>query len=89
MTADRSRSPGYRGTLAPREDRLARPWTAGVIGIFLLVFALSGLGVPSRLFPEPTPVPLPTGPLPSIPVPSFSIPAEPSPLPSPVPSPSR
>jgi hypothetical protein len=85
MTADRPRQPGYRGTLPPRSERLARPWVAGVFAIFLLVFVLAAVGMPSRLFPEPTPVPLPSAPLPSVPVPSFSIPAEPSPGASPSP----
>jgi hypothetical protein len=53
---------GYRGTLPPREDRLARPWLLVVAGIFVLIFVLSFLGVPSRLIPDPTPVPVPTTP---------------------------
>lgn len=54
------RDPGYRGSLPPREDRLARPWLLAVIGIFVLIFVLAFLGVPSRFTPEPTPVPIPT-----------------------------
>ena len=52
--------PGYRGALPTRVDRLARPWIVTVVAIFVLVFVLSVLGLPSRLFPEPTPVPLPS-----------------------------
>lgn len=54
------RQPGYRGALRPREDRLAAPWVLTVVAIFVLVFVLSVLGVPSRFFPEPTPVPTPS-----------------------------
>ncbi len=67
----REREPGYRGSLPPREDRLARPWILAVFAIFVLVFVLSFLGVPSRFIPEPTPVPLP-----SVPAPSASVSAE-------------
>jgi hypothetical protein len=67
---------------------LARPWVAGVIAIFALVFVLAALGLPSRLFPEPTPAPFPTFPLPSIPTPTFTLPAEETPGLSPEPSPS-
>lgn len=63
----RPSEPGYRGSLPSRDDRLARPWILAVFGIFVLVFVLSFLGVPTRLFPEPT-----LAPLPSIPVPSAS-----------------
>jgi hypothetical protein len=89
MTADRSGAPGYRGTLAPRNDRLARPWVAGVIAIFALVFVLAALGLPSRLFPEPTPAPFPTFPLPSPLTPTFTPEETPdlSPEVSPEPSP--
>lgn len=68
---DRDRQPGYRGSLPPREDRLARPWIIAVFAIFVLVFVLSFLGVPSRFVPEPTPVPLP-----SVPAPSASVSAD-------------
>lgn len=73
--------PGYRGSLPTRDDRLARPWILLVVGIFLLVIALSVVGIPSRLIPDPTPVPLPS--LPSFPEsvepsPSASASAEPS-----------
>ncbi len=54
--------PGYRKSLATREDRLARPWILTILGIFVLVLVLSLLGLPSRLFPEPTPIPLPSTP---------------------------
>ncbi|MGH2456721.1 MAG: hypothetical protein ACRDHD_10765 [Candidatus Limnocylindria bacterium] len=48
---------GYRGALAPRNDRLARPWVVVVIAGFLLMFVLSFMGLPSGLFPEETPLP--------------------------------
>ena len=54
------RTPGYRGALPTRDDRLARPWILTVIGIFVLVLVLSVLGVPSRFIPDPTPIPLPS-----------------------------
>ena len=56
---DAKREPGYRGSLPPREDRLAKPWLMIVAGIFVLIILLSVAGVPSRFFPEPTPVPTP------------------------------
>jgi len=68
---DPRREPGYRGTLATRDDRLARPWILAVLGIFALVLVLSVAGIPSRFFPEPTPLPL-SSPIPSIPEPSAS-----------------
>jgi cytoskeletal protein RodZ len=64
-TNDPARSPGYRGALPPREDRLARPWIMLVLAAFVLILVLSVLGVPSRFIPEPTPVPLPSVPAPS------------------------
>lgn len=69
-----SRPAGYRGALAEREDRLARPWVVAIIVIFLLILVLSFAGLPSRLIAEPTPVPLP-----SVPFPSASIGASPAP----------
>jgi cytoskeletal protein RodZ len=54
--------PGYRGALPTREDRLARSWIIAVIAIFVLVFVLAVLGVPSRFIPDPTAVPLPSNP---------------------------
>jgi hypothetical protein len=63
--------PGYRGSLPTRDDRLARPWIIAVLGIFLLVIALSLAGIPSRFIPDPTPVPLPS-------LPTISESAEPS-----------
>lgn len=68
------REPGYRGSLPPREDRLARPWILAVIGIFVLIFVLSFLAIPSRFIPEPTPVPVP-----SVPAPSASVSASAAP----------
>jgi hypothetical protein len=67
------RAPGYRGALAPRTDRLARIWVAVVGAVLVLIFVLPLFGIPSRLFPEPTAVPIP-----SIPVPSGSLEAGPS-----------
>ncbi|MCA1570350.1 MAG: hypothetical protein LC798_08560 [Chloroflexi bacterium] len=67
MTTSQSRGPepsrnepGYRGSLPSREDRLARPWILVVLGIFVLVIALSIAGIPSRFIPDPTAPPLPT-----------------------------
>ena len=74
QTTDPKREPGYRGSLPPREDGLARPWILAVLGIFVLVVVLSLVGVPSRFIPEPTPLPTPS----STPVPSASASAEPS-----------
>ena len=73
-TTDPKREPGYRGSLPPREDGLARPWILAVLGIFVLVIVLSVAGVPSRFIPDPTPLPTPS----STPVPSESPSAEPS-----------
>jgi hypothetical protein len=55
-----TRQPGYRGALRPRGDRLAAPWILTVFAIFVLIFLLSFLGVPSRFFPEPTLAPTPS-----------------------------
>lgn len=57
--ADRtSRPAGYRGALAERDDRLAKPWVVTVIVIFLLMLVLAFAGLPSRLLEEPVqPVP--------------------------------
>ena len=74
-TTDPKREPGYRGSLPPRDDGLARPWILAVLGIFVLIVVLSIAGVPSRFIPEPTPLPVPS----STPVPSESPSAEPSP----------
>ncbi len=62
-TNDPGRAPretGYRGALPPREDRLAVPWIAIVVGIFVLIIVLSLLGIPSRFAPEETPLPSPS-----------------------------
>ena len=72
----RRESPGYRGALPTREDRLAKPWIIAVAAIFLLVIVLSIAGIPARFIPEPT-----IAPLPSVPAPSAS--AEPTEEPSP------
>ena len=65
-TVDPKREPGYRGSLPPRHDRLAKPWLMIVAGIFVLIILLSVAGVPSRFIPDPTPVPTPIGtPIPS------------------------
>lgn len=72
MSDVRSTDPagGYRGALPPRNDWLARGWVLIVIAIFLSLFVLDFLNVPTRFLPEPTPVPVVT------PAPSGS--AEPS-----------
>jgi cytoskeletal protein RodZ len=54
------REAGYRGALPTRNDRLARPWLLIVAGIFVLIFVLSALQIPSRFVPEPTPTPSPS-----------------------------
>lgn len=54
------RSTGYRGALPPSNDRLAAPWVVAVIAIFVLMFVLAFAGLPSALFPEETPLPLPS-----------------------------
>jgi len=59
-STDPQKPSGYRGALPERNDTLAKPWILGVIGIVVLIFALSALEVPSRFIPEPTPVPLPS-----------------------------
>ena len=79
----RRESPGYRGALPTREDRLAKPWILTVAGIFVLVMVLSIAGIPSRFVPDPTAIPLP-----SIPVPSASAEASEGATPSEEPSPS-
>jgi hypothetical protein len=64
---DKPRDPGYRGSLPPRVDRLARVWVVLVLAIFVLILAFAFGGIPSRLIPQPT-----TEPPPSVPVPSAS-----------------
>ena len=73
-STDPKREPGYRGSLPPRDDGLARPWILVVLGIFVLIVVLSIAGVPSRFIPDPTPFPTPS----TTPVPSTSASAEPS-----------
>jgi len=48
------RAPGYRGTLPPRNDRLAVPWVITVVAVFVLVFVLAFAGIPSKLFATPS-----------------------------------
>ena len=62
---DKPRDPGYRGSLPPRVDRLARPWVLTVVAMFVLIFVLALAGIPSRLIPQPSGVPLPSVPAPS------------------------
>lgn len=69
---------GYRGALPPRQDRLARGWVLAVIAIFVAMFVLAALNVPTVLFPEPTPTPAPS----VAPAPSGSPAASESPAPS-------
>jgi hypothetical protein len=62
---DTPRDPGYRGSLPPRLDHLARPWVLSVLAAFILIWVLAFVGIPSRLIPEPTAVPVPSVPAPS------------------------
>lgn len=55
--SDKPSDAGYRGALPPRNDWLARGWVIVVIAIFLGLFVLAALNVPTILFPAPTPVP--------------------------------
>jgi hypothetical protein len=77
---------GYRGTLPPRGDRLARPWLVVVAGIFVLILVLSFVGVPSRLIPDPTPFPLTSIPPASSESPSPTLDGSPPPSASPSPA---
>ena len=66
-TTEPTREPGYRGSLPPQQDRLAKPWLMTVAGIFVLIIVLSIAGIPSAFIPDPTPVPTPvTTPAPSV-----------------------
>ena len=65
-TNEPKRDPGYRGALPTRNDRLARPWIIAVIAIFVAIFVLSFLEIPSRFMPEPTPLPIPSVPAPRL-----------------------
>lgn len=58
-STDPRREPGYRGSLPPRDDRLAQIWLLIVAGIFVLIIVLSAAGIPSRFLPDPTPIPTP------------------------------
>jgi hypothetical protein len=53
-TRERPQAPGYRGSLPPRNDRLAAPWVLSVVVVFILVLALSFAGIPSKLFATPS-----------------------------------
>ena len=46
------------------DDRRSRIWALAVPGIFVLILVLALIGIPSRLFPQPTPEPLPSIPAP-------------------------
>jgi multidrug efflux pump subunit AcrB len=48
---DQQRPTGYRGALPERHDALARPWIVTVVAIFVLMFVLAFMGLPSSLFP--------------------------------------
>ena len=74
-SAQAVRDVGYRGSLPPRNDHIARPWVITVIAIFVLIFLLAIAGLPSRLLPTATPAPIPSFSL--QPVPSSSVAASP------------
>ena len=57
---DPQKPTGYRGALPERDDTLAKPWILGVVAVFVLIFVLAALEVPSRFIPEPTPAPVPS-----------------------------
>jgi hypothetical protein len=57
VSADKPSDAGYRGALPPRNDWLARGWVVVVIVIFVGMFVLDILNVPTILFPPPSPVP--------------------------------
>ena len=59
-SAQAARNVGYRGSLPPRNDHIARPWVITVIAIFALIFLLAIAGLPSRLLPDATPAPIPS-----------------------------
>lgn len=60
-----ARTPGYRGSLPPRNDHLAVPWVLTVVAVFVLVLVLAVAGVPSKFFATPSETPgsslLPSG----------------------------
>ncbi len=58
MSAVKPSDAGYRGALPPKNDWLARGWVLVVIAIFIGMFVLDVLNVPTILFPEPTPLPV-------------------------------
>lgn len=45
---------GYRGSLPPRTDRMALPWLVTVVAVFVLVFVLALLNIPSRFLSSTT-----------------------------------
>jgi hypothetical protein len=55
-----ARQPGYRGSLPPRDDALARPWVLIVVAIFILVLVLAFIGFPSKLTPKESLTPSPS-----------------------------
>lgn len=57
MASQPPRTPGYRGALPPRTDRLAVPWAITVVAVFVLVFVLAFAGIPSKLFATPSVAP--------------------------------
>ena len=61
-TTPRAAGPRRGGPTALPDDRISRIWALAVPGIFALILVLALLGVPSRLFPQPTPEPLPSVP---------------------------
>jgi hypothetical protein len=93
MSEARPGESGYRGALPPRNDWLARGWVLVVIAIFLSLFVLDALGIPSSLLPAPTPsvAPAPSGSAEPSPSPDASGSASPgasrSPAESPAPTP--
>jgi hypothetical protein len=61
QTPERAPSAGYRGSLPPRNDRIAAAWVVTVVGVFVLVLVLSFAGVPSKLFATPSANPSASG----------------------------
>jgi hypothetical protein len=61
QTPERAPAAGYRGSLPPRNDRIAAAWVVTVVGVFVLVLVLSFAGVPSNLFATPSANPSASG----------------------------